>query len=634
MQIKNYPVVIINNAIQEAEKTDKISLPTIDEAFSSLHLKVGDKVIVSQLSDYDIAEILSELQEGIYSSNDSYYEVTSKKTKQNVITYIKRLSNFTLHLKNKVIVRNYNNKDTVIHMNELIVNIDGKKHYVTFSNSELSNIRRLEEKLTEYGNIINVINDTQLKETVAKTLSEKADIVTEYKTAGYNLYDRHAIFVTKHKTYIYGNAVNELPHIRLSDQAILEPIFCNYSDLQNDTELAIIADTLEIQQSEKAFVSAILNKLFNTLELAYNSQIEPFVVMSMCFMTLFLKQISNDFEGTPIVVLYGEAASGKSNLLRLIANAFGLDKSVLHGGMDTVAGIIEDLENYVNIPLLVDEVEIDGIDAIKRLVKSVYGQTGRKKYSGKNSINTTLFFNTNHEFLYELEYKNFDNREAEKFNHLQKYLSFVSSYIIENINYSTIRTMIKKEEESELLSSVTDNRIKRNLSIAITGLKLMIELVNTESIKFENYKERIKLFIDSVMSIHEDEVSQFITVLKELLNDKYSKLEKNADYKITRDGLHLQMGKYAKTLETQLQIKFKNQRKGIRPLKLKQYQELLLKQGAEMNSVHYSVTLGSRYGLFLPYDKFDDLRYLVDKLEYSEQQSIFLEKAINNSQPF
>ena len=29
--------------------------------------------------------------------------------------------------------------------------------------------------------------------------------------------------------------------------------------------------------------------------------------------------------------------------------------------------------------------------------------------------------------------------------------------------------------------------------------------------------------------------------------------------------------------------------------------------------------VSSRYGLFLPYDIFDDLRYLVDRLEYSEQ---------------
>lgn len=581
----------------------------------------------------------------MYASYDGYYEITRKSTKNNTVTYVKRMSNFTLHLVNKVIVQNFNNNDKAIHMNELTVNINGKEYNVTFSNSELTNVRKLEEKLTEYGNVINVINDTQLKETVAKTLSEKADIVTEYKTAGYNLYDRHAIFVTKHKTYIYGNAVNELPHIRLSDQAILKPIFYSYSDLQNNSELNLSVNSINTEKYEVAFVSAILNRLFNTLELAYGSQIEPFIVMSMCFMTLFLKQISNDFEGTPIVVLYGEAASGKSNLLRLIANAFGLDKSVLHGGMDTVAGIIEDLENYVNIPLLVDEVEIDGIDAIKRLVKSVYGQTGRKKYSGKNSINTTLFFNTNHEFLNELEYKNrcieltfeqknFDNREAEKFNHLQKYLSFVSSYIIENINYSTIRTMIKKEEESELLNSVTDNRIKRNLSIAITGLKLLIQLINTETIQFEQYEERMKQFIDTAMSIHEDDISQFITVLKELLNDKYSKLEKNADYKIGKDGLHLQIGKHAKTLEKQFELKFNSYYKNIRPLKLKQYKELLLGKGAKMNAIHYSVTLGSRHGIYLPYDKFEDLRYLASRLEYSGQSTLLSEVPSKNYNVF
>ena len=84
-------------------------------------------------------------------------------------------------------------------------------------------------------------------------------------------------------------------------------------------------------------ISPYLNlDMFETIEFAYRGNIQVYLVVSMAFLTVFLKQISNDFEGTPIVTLYGEAASGKSNLLRLVASAFGLDKSVLHGGMDTL----------------------------------------------------------------------------------------------------------------------------------------------------------------------------------------------------------------------------------------------------------------------------------------------------------
>ena len=77
--MENYQMVINNNSVQETEKNDKTSMLTRDKALSSLNLKVSDKIIVSQLSDNDVVELLSGLQEGIYSNKDSYYEVTRKK---------------------------------------------------------------------------------------------------------------------------------------------------------------------------------------------------------------------------------------------------------------------------------------------------------------------------------------------------------------------------------------------------------------------------------------------------------------------------------------------------------------------------------------------------------------------------
>ena len=54
--------------------------------------------------------------------------------------------------------------------------------------------------------------------------------------------------------------------------------------------------------SEKSLVSVLLIKLFETIEFAYRGNIQAYLVVSMAFLTVFLKQISNDFEGTPIVI--------------------------------------------------------------------------------------------------------------------------------------------------------------------------------------------------------------------------------------------------------------------------------------------------------------------------------------------
>ena len=298
----------------------------------------------------------------------------------------------------------------------------------------------------------------------------------------------------------------------------------------------------------------------------------------------------------------------------------------MHGGMDTTAGIIEDFENYVNIPLLIDEVESDGEDRIKSIIKSVYGQTCRKKFRHKNNINTTLFFNTNNYFLYGTEYKNrcielnfkqndFNCHEAEKFNKFQDFLSFISAYIIQNTEYTWIKHSIKQADTSELLSKLKDNRIKRNLANAVTGLTLLIKLINSEDFTFEMFEERLADYIKEINNIADNEIEKFITVLKELLDERYGKLRKDEDYLIYDDGIHVLTGNAYGKFSTHFKNTFARLIKNEKPLDMKKYYDLLKNSGAEMKNVYYSRYKQTRYGLYLSFQSFNELAYQADNSE-------------------
>ena len=633
--MSNELVVVKNEALETA---------TIEEDLTSLNLQVGESVnlfdgIIECTVTPRFSMIIGET-DGIREGKDGYYKISMKILKDGCIQHkIQRVTNFIIEPKSKIILQDFNRQDKMQHVYEVAVKVDNKINNVTLSNTDFANIHRFEEKVSEYAHILNTMSDNDFKIKIASILSKNVQTITEYKTAGYNLIENKQIFVTANSIHSYGVKSILSKSLRLNKEAVLKPVFKQYSDIMADENIKANLN-LTNESSPAIVVSALLSSLFNMLQNAYNNKIEPYMVIAMCFMTLFLKQISNDFEGTPIVVLYGEAASGKSNLLRLIASAFGLDKSVLHGGMDTTAGIIEDLENYVNIPLLIDEIELTGVEATKGLVKSVYGQTGRKKYNCKNNINTTLFFNTNNKFLYDLEYKNrcieltfsqenFNPDEAERFNYLQQYLSFVSQYIIENVPYSDIKEMIKAEEKSAHLSSVKDNRIKRNMATAITGLKLLIKLINSDTVTFEQFEENLNAYISETINMCDDDVNKFIAVLKELLDFKRGRLIEKQDYCIDKDGIHILIGKSNETFKNHFKNIFERFYKGSKPLDFKAYQKLLVNKGAVMKNMHYSAILGTRYGLYLPFKVFDDLLYLSDRLLDCEKRDTALEKDIN-----
>ena len=629
-----------NTEIEEENKQKMLNLvelkreeeTTIAQLLSRLRLSVNEVYTLNEFAEKQYGKeninlLIANSAHLLMGDNGIYncaFETKSKKYK------IIRLTNYTLKLNRKIIKKNFNNAGASIYCYEVEVQIEDKIITMVLSANELKTLNRFEERLSEHAHFNSAMDDKLHKKLIVDILSFNSIVETiiEVETAGYNIINGNQFFACVDNCISYASSsVENLYNIRLSKTSILQPNFIKYEDIINDNEIRKNV----VEPTKRNIVSFLLESLFDVLTKAYSTKIEAFIVISMGFINLFLKQISNDFVGTPLITLYGEAGSGKSNLLTLIANAFGFDKSFLHGGMDTFAGIIEDLENHINIPLLIDEIELGGIDSTKSLIKSVYGQTGRKKFGTKNNINTTIFYNSNYSFVYGAEFKsrcielnfkrvNFNCYEAEKFNKFSKYLSFISQYIIENIQYDDIKTMIKSEEDSELLKQLDDNRIKRNFAIAISGLKLLIKLINdTEKFNFEQFEDRLNQYIKNINLQKNDDIERFITILRELLNETNGKLSDGLDYKISENGVHLHTGKYGKTFEIHFYKIFRIFYKDIAPLRIKEYIKLLKDNGAKMENAYYQKHACSIYGILLPFEDFDELRYLQQRTEYTNR---------------
>ncbi|MBR1681546.1 hypothetical protein IJ707_07140, partial [bacterium] len=553
--------------------------------------------------------------------NDGYYCYSKFLYKHLYYEELEKCTNYILKIKNKIISINPNCENKTQCFYEIVAIIDNQTISMCVKPLELENSDILVKKLSEKAFIISSIEKFIFRAYIQKTLQNARDLPTITKTelAGYNKILGNEYFVTANKCLSYAQNSNPDIDIQLSKEAYLQPIFKTTEDILSDKKSSLYPRSTQ-NSTDKELTKNILLALFNMIEKAYNNRIEPFLVLGISFIFVYLNAISRDFEGIPIVVLYGEAASGKTNLLRLIAYSYGLKPNTLHSGMDTLASILKDFNYLSNISVLIDEVE-NNIVSIISLIKNVYGQNQRKTYYSKANIKSSIFMNSNHRFLFDLEYKNrciefdfeqenFKPDEAKKFNEYQQYLSIVTAYLIENIPYENIKTMIENEECSELLKEISDSRTKRNLAIAVSGLKLLINLVNSED-KFGiiQFKDRLVDYINGTQCIYEEEVDKFISVLTELLSIKNPKLILGKDYKILDNGIHLLISKKNKSFEQQFKHKYKNMYEQ-KPLELKAYSKLLKKYGAEMNNTHYSKEKSTLYGLFLPFDKFDELAYL------------------------
>lgn len=252
--------------------------------------------------------------------------------------------------------------------------------------------------------------------------------------------------------------------------------------------------------------------LFVSTLRTYSNRPEALLALGTALMSPFVNLIFDKTMGYPINFLYGEAASGKSNLLQTIAYIFGFDMRMLSSGNDTALNLLHNMEYYRNIPLLYSEVEGYLQRNFEPTIKAVYDRNYRRKmrdYAKSQDIkavNATLNFASNNRtyrnpqtatrLVYtEFRKDDFIVEEAAKFNNIrEQYLSCVLPEILKN--YKDKKGLIKKLRANikiiQMQNSKLDLRCANNIAIAMVGTDLLFTAANFDKDYLQS--DEIKLF--------------------------------------------------------------------------------------------------------------------------------------------
>ena len=268
----------------------------------------------------------------------------------------------------------------------------------------------------------------------------------------------------------------------------------------------------EFAPVSKTITELLAKCLFVSTLRTYSNRPEALLALGTALMSPFVNLIFDKTMGYPINFLYGEAASGKSNLLQTIAYIFGFDMRMLSSGNDTALNLLHNMEYYRNIPLLYSEVEGYLQRNFEPTVKAVYDRNARRKMRdyAKNqdikAVNATLNFASNNRTyrnpqtatrLVYTEFKkdDFIVEEAAKFNNIrEQYLSCVLPEILKN--YKDKKGLIKKLRANIKIiqnqNPKLDLRCVNNIAIAMVGTDLLFTAANFDKDYLQS--DEIKLF--------------------------------------------------------------------------------------------------------------------------------------------
>ena len=108
----------------------------------------------------------------------------------------------------------------------------------------------------------------------------------------------------------------------------------------------------DIFTEEPSRINILASSLIrNTLE-AYNCSIDPFMLLGNIIMSPFIDIVYKKLKAYPISYGYGEARSGKSNILELAAMIYGYGTDYLSGGNDTSNTLISWIFGQINLSVL------------------------------------------------------------------------------------------------------------------------------------------------------------------------------------------------------------------------------------------------------------------------------------------
>lgn len=516
---------------------------------------------------------LEFLPEGIYPFKNCYFQVQFDSKEDSL--YYQRKSNFTLNIIRTVVFNTLSHESRQEYKLEIVTNIgENTTKSQILTQKELLDVRNLHEVLKEGGVHIHNLSDTDFKNII---LDEMKNCKNEL-----NVYKNPSLVIHKDKEFwAYKNAF-----IDLSTDKILTPFEVLKNKISpvaidKNSEISLAVDkgmhapTLFIPKedassffknskdtylnsfnTESGTVQAAVAKALclNTIK-AYNNKIEPFMALGTALMSPFVNILYGKTMGFPVNFLYGEAASGKSNLLQTIACLFGFDLRYLSSGNDTSYNLLHNTEYYNALPILYAEIENNMRKGFETTVKSVYDRSNRKRMTnfGKDqdirAVNATLHFASNDRahknpqtatrLVYTEFYKdNFNPKEASKLNHIRdNYISCVLPEILKfyKDKESLLQEFEKRVQNIKDICGDIDLRCVNNMAIAKLGMDLLFKVADFDSDFFEGpeYKLLEENFAQYILtyetSVHtQDCFDKFLEIFLVLV--KQGKLNYGREY--------------------------------------------------------------------------------------------------------
>jgi len=486
------------------------------------------------------ADILEFLPEGIYAYRNCYFNVRYDQEKC-VVAY-RRKSNFTINILRTVIFNTFGHENRQEYKLEITTNVGDKttKSQI-LTQKELQDVRNLHEVLKEGGVHIHSFTDTEFKNIL---LEELKNCSLEL-----HIYKNPSLVIHKGKEYwAYANAI-----IDLSKDEILVPeeVLKNKTSpisVGKNNELSLSVDKgmhapnlfipkeniktffekskdsflKEFQASSETIQAATAKAFCLNTVMAYNNKIEAFMAVGTALMSPFVNILYEKTLGYPINFLYGEAASGKSNLLQTIACIFGFDIRYLSSGNDTAYNLLHNTEYYNALPILYSEIENNLRKGFETTVKAVYDRNSRKRMTnfGKDqdirAVNATLHFASNDRahknsqtatrLVYTEFYKaDFSPKEASKLNHIRE--NYISCILPEILKFYKDKEFLLNEFDiivkaiKEIQPDI-DLRCVNNIAIAKLGMDLLFKVAGFAESFYEGvqYKTLIANFANYIKS--------------------------------------------------------------------------------------------------------------------------------------
>ena len=533
--------------IKNKNMTDDVIKKNLKLSIHSI-LKLYLKNIESDLEQKKFVEIdskhtsvMSYFKTGIYPYKNNYYHISYNPEKSE-LTYIRK-SNFTLNILRTIVFNSLSFENQTEYRLEIITNIGNKTTKPKIlTQKELLDIRNLHEILKEGGIHLHTLKDAELKNILLEELKNTNEEL--------NLYKNPSFIHHQSKPYwIYKNAVVDLENGNIltpnkENEKIIQVSAHNFVALDVDKGMYAprlyipnmgYADFLnankddelitELGPTSKSIESLIAKALFiNTLR-TYGNKVEPFLSLGTAIMSPFVNIIFDKTMGYPINFMYGETASGKSNLLQTIAYTFGFDTRFLSSGNDTAMNLLHNMEYYSNIPVLYAEIEGYMRKNFETTVKAVFDRNARKRMTGYGqkqdirAVNATLNFASNDRahrnpqtatrLVYTEFYKDdFNPEEASKINNIrEKYLSCVLPKILLRFSDKE-RLYADLKNKCKLVQGFNPNldlRCINNIAIAMLGMDYLFQVAEFDK-EFKEGEE-VKLLnqnLEKYIKSHQD----------------------------------------------------------------------------------------------------------------------------------